>query len=233
MGCNFLKTPPGLILFDVYDTILSMDDIERRVNSILDSKRAYTLWFELLMQYICLDNCTGRFHSFRDIAEATLQMTAGTLDKKTGPEQVKAVLRLMEYLPVKEGVPDVLSGLRDEHYRLAALTNASSGIVRERMQKSGLISYFEEVLSAEHIKVYKPAKKAYHWAVQKFELTPAEILFVSSHSWDIAGAQNAGMQTAFIPKRKESLYALLPPADITCNSLSDLYEALREIRHSS
>lgn len=223
---------PKIILLDVYETILDMSDIEKRVNNLMNSKRGYILWFELFMQYSFVDNCTVQFHDFASIAEATLSMTARMLNEKIQSDDIKEILELMKHLPIKENVQKGLSSLHDQHYRIAALTNSPEKIVRERMQLTGLISYFEEVLSAEKVGKYKPAIEVYQWATKKLKVDPGQILLVSSHGWDIAGAENAGMQTAYLKQNKQMLYPLAPAPDFTCNNLKDLADQLKQVSTS-
>ena len=218
---------PKLILLDVYQTILNMNEIERRINSLLDSKRGYVLWFELFMQYTFLNNSTRQFHDFSSIAEATLRMTSHMLDREIQADRIKEILERMKHLPLQEGVSDGLSGLSDQNYRIAALTNSPERIITERMKNTGLISYFEKVLSAEQVKKYKPANEVYQWAAKQLNLSTDEILMVSAHSWDIAGAENAGMQTAFIRQNRQMLYPLAPEPGFICLNLPDLSEQLR------
>lgn len=222
---------PSLILFDVYDTILDMTDIARKVNSMLDSKRGYALWFELCMQYTFVDNCTVQFHDFQSIASATLRMTAQMLKESVTDNEINAVIEMMKYLPLKENVQEGLSGIADQQFRVAALTNSPASLVMQRMEQSGLISYFEEVLSAESVRKYKPSLEVYHWASQKLDTPPAQILMVSGHGWDIAGARNAGLQTAYLKQANQMLYPLAPVPDISCEDLVDLCEQLKVLKN--
>lgn len=75
-----MRKKPKVILLDVYETLLNMSDVERRVNSLLASIRGYTIWFELFMEYCFVDNCTIQFNDFPSIAKATLMMAAKKLD---------------------------------------------------------------------------------------------------------------------------------------------------------
>lgn len=213
------KPQPKLILLDVYETILDMSGIEKRVNSLMDSKRGYVLWFELFMQYSFVDNSTVQFHNFESIADATLRMTSQMLKQNITGEEVKGILELMKHLPLKENVQEGLSSLHDSNFRIAALTNSPEQIVRNRMEKTGLISYFEKVLSAEHVQKYKPAMEVYRWASQSLSVPPGEMLLVSAHGWDIAGAENAGLQTAYILQANQMLYPLAPEPDFICKDL--------------
>jgi 2-haloacid dehalogenase len=217
---------PAVILFDVYETLLDMSDIERRVNHLLDSIRGYRIWFELFMQYCFVDNCTVQFNDFTSIAKATMKMAGSMLGHPVSDDQINGVLERLKHVPVHEDVPENLSALSDEGYRIAALTNSPQKTILERMEQSGLVSYFEQVLSAEHVKKYKPSIEVYEWAAKKLEIALNEILLVSSHGWDIAGGANAGMQTAFIKHPREMLYPLAPKPDFICNNLEDLTKQL-------
>lgn len=217
---------PSVLLFDVYETLLNMGDVERRVNNLMDSIRGYRIWFELFMQYCFVDNCTGHFNDFTSIAKATMKMTGALLGHSISDDDINEVLEMLKHVPAHEDVPEFLSILSDAGYKIAALTNSPQKTILERMELSGLISYFEEVLSAEQVKKYKPCIEVYEWASNKLTTPRNEILLVSAHSWDIAGGTNAGMQTAYIAQPRQMLYPLAPKPDFVCKSLGELLAQL-------
>jgi 2-haloacid dehalogenase len=212
---------PKLILLDVYETMLDMSEVERRVNNLMASKRGYLIWFEQFMQYCFVDNCTVQFNDFSSIAKATMQMTAKILGRTITEDDIDYILEHLKHLPLQDGVQEGLSLLHDQGLRIAALTNSPEKTVRERMERTGLISYFEKVLSAEKVKKYKPCKEVYEWAAAMLELELSDILLVSAHGWDIAGAANAGMQTAYVKQPRQMLYPLAPEPTFTCTDLPD------------
>ncbi len=101
------------------------------------------------------------------------------------------------------------------------------------MERTGLISYFEMVLSAEHVKKYKPSIEVYEWAAKKLDVNPGDILLVSAHDWDIMGATNAGMQTAYIKNNSQIIYPLAPPPKFIIKDLNDLAEQLKMFSDSA
>lgn len=230
MQSNGAGSFPKVILLDVYETLLDMAEVERRVNVLLDSKRGYAFWFELFMQYCFVDNCTVQFNDFASIAKATMQMAASSLGKTVSEHGINDVLELLKHLPVHNGVPQGLSRLNDIDFRVAALSNAPEQTVRHRMERTGLISFFENVLSAEHVEKYKPSVEVYRWAARQMQAEPSEVLLVSAHGWDIAGAANASMQTAYIRQGRQMLYPLAPKPNLTCVNLEDLADQLETVR---
>jgi 2-haloacid dehalogenase len=221
---------PKIIVFDVYGTLLSMSDVERKVNQVMDSVRGYTIWFEMFMQYCFANNSLDSFHDFASIGRTTLQMAAYKLGRSVSESESDEVLALLKHLPVHEDVPSCLSELKDNDYTIVALTNAPEKLVFERMERTGLVSYFEEVVSSETVKKYKPDKSVYHWAARKLNSEPDEMLMITAHGWDIAGAANAGMKTAFLKRHRELLYSLSPEPDLSANRLSELVSALVAMR---
>ena len=217
---------PAVILVDVYETILNMSDIERKVNTLLNSKRGYVLWNELLLQYCFAEACMGKFRPFASLAAATMKMTASVLRENISDARVDEALSLLEHLPVHSGVEAGLSSLLDKGFRIAALTNAPATILRNRMERTGLISYFETLFNAEEVQQYKPCKEVYTYAAGKMGVSVDDCMLVSVHGWDIAGAANAGMRTAWVQQQHHPPYPLGPEPDLTCTGLSDLAERL-------
>lgn len=218
---------PKVIVFDVYETLLDMGNVERRINLMTDSKRGYTIWFELFMEYCFANNSLDSFHDFISLAKATLQMAGAKVGKNIADAEANDVIQILKHLPVREDVPSCLSELNDEGFTVIALTNVPEKLVYERMESSGLISYFETVLSAETVKKYKPEKKVYEWAAQKLNVKTGDMIMVTSHGWDIAGAANAGMKTALLKRDKHLLFPLSAKPDIT-GSLSEIVSALKK-----
>ena len=213
--------PVDLILFDVYGTLLDQSDIKRKVNRLLDSKRAYRLWSETLLHYMLVDNATTH-HGIFDIAKAAMKMTAASLDVDYTEADFEDLLELYKHLPLQENAQEGLSMLKDMDYRFAALTNFPLPVVTERMERTGLVSYFEYILSAETFGKYKPDSSTYLYASQKTGVEPERILMITSHGWDIAGAKHAGLKSAYIERGGEILYPLSPEADFFASNLPEL-----------
>jgi 2-haloacid dehalogenase len=219
---NSYKERPKLILLDVYETLLDMGEVQKKINAIYNNRHAYTIWMGQFMQYCFVDNCIEQFNDFPAIAAATMRMTGQILSKEVTTVDINRILELLKHLPLNQGVQEGLSLLNDEGFLMAALTNSPQKTVVDRMERTGLISYFSKVMSAEHVGKYKPYMGVYTWALEQMKVRPEETLLVSAHGWDIAGAVNAGMQTAYLLQSEQILYPLAPEPDYTCSNLLEL-----------
>ncbi|CAN5443426.1 haloacid dehalogenase type II [soil metagenome] len=197
-----------LIVFDVNETLLDMSVLKNKINSLLGSSTGFRIWFGMLLQYSLVDNCTGAYHDFVSIANATLDMAAKALKTDVDEKEKKAALATIKELPT---YPDVLKGLqllKENGFRLITLTNSPSATLTAQLQYAKLTEYFEATLSIDSIKKFKPALETYQWAAEQLSVNVSDAMLVAAHGWDIAGALQAGMQAAFIEREGQSLYPL-------------------------
>jgi len=59
------------------------------------------------------------------------------------------------------------------------------------------------MLGSDVTRAYKPSPEAYRNAVDLLRLRPDEVMLAAAHNVDLAGAQQAGLGTAFIPRPTE------------------------------
>lgn len=215
-------TRPELVLCDVYDTILDMSDLRKRINHLLGNRNGYITWFDEFIQYFQEHNGDAQPGMFEAVFCSTLRNTAEYFEKSLSEIELLEALDLLKQLPLKEDVQEGLSELVDMGFSIGTLTNASKIIIEERMTRTGLISYFEKILSAEMFGRYKPDTEVYRWAAAQFGVPAEAVLFVSSHLWDITGAATAGMQTAYLQIQKETSFIPLREPDFTIHQLQEL-----------
>jgi 2-haloacid dehalogenase len=80
---------------------------------------------------------------------------------------------------------------------LGILSNGSPRMLAAAVRSSGLEGRLAHVLSVDAVQTYKPSPAVYELATRAFELPAADILFVSSNGWDVAGAKAFGYRTCW------------------------------------
>ncbi len=121
--------------------------------------------------------------------------------------------------------PDVRVGLDALRRRqvTAALSNGHVALLIDLARHGDL--RFDCLLSAELARAYKPAPEAYWTAARLLGVAPAELMLVAAHAWDLEGAREAGLRTAFVARPLEYGPDSVPPADAGADeSVADLLE---------
>jgi 2-haloacid dehalogenase len=199
-----------------------MSVLKNKINSFLGSSKDFRIWFGMLLQYSLVDNCTGAYHDFVSVANSTLDMTAKALKTDVDEKEKKAALATIKELPAYPDVPKGLQLLKENGFRLTTLTNSPSATLTAQLQYAKLSEYFEATLSIDTIKKYKPALETYTWATKQLSVNVTGAMLIAAHSWDIAGALQAGMQAAFIEREGQSLYPLSPKPAFTGKDLVEI-----------
>lgn len=211
-----------VILFDVNETLLDMSPLRKAINRLLGTTKGFRIWFGMLLHYSLVDNCTNSYHDFSAIANATLEMAAKALKEDIDEKEKEAALATIKELPAYPDVTKGLNTLKENGFRLATLTNSAFTILTAQLQYSKLTKYFDATLSVDSIQKYKPALETYQWAAEQLSVSPTDIIMVAAHGWDIAGALQAGMQTAFIERKGQSLYPLVAKPQLFGRDLDEI-----------
>jgi 2-haloacid dehalogenase len=135
-------------------------------------------------------------------------------------------------LPAWPDSVDGLTRLRDR-YTLAALSNGGFALLTTLVKAAHLP--FDCILSAELARAYKPDPEVYRTAARLLDVEPGEVLMVAAHGWDLDGAREAGLRTAFLerpaekgPERPADRAADVT-ADVSVASFTELAEVLGRV----
>lgn len=218
---------PQLLIFDVNETMLDLSKLQQAVNQEFKSETAFKQWFALLLQYSLVDTVTGNYHNFGQIGDAALDMLAQALGQPARPAaRKKEILTLITELPPHPDIIPGLTALQKAGFRMVTLTNSPDATVQKQMAYAGLTGFFEQLLSIDTFRRYKPHPETYHGTCKQLKVAPAQAMLVAAHGWDTAGAQLAGLQAAFIARPGQQVYPLAPAPTLNGPTLPDIARQL-------
>ena len=94
---------------------------------------------------------------------------------------------------------EILDYLTGKNYWLHLITNGFEKTQHQKLQSSGLDTYFTEVITSEASNSLKPHKEIFDYAIKKAGCCYDEgIMLGDNLDADIFGAMNAGMDTVFV-----------------------------------
>lgn len=203
-----MKSSPTLLIFDVNETLLDMSPLKQSINKALKNDYGFDVWFPSLLQYSLVETCTGTYHDFSMIAAATFQMTAMKFEFDFTEDEIQEILSPITNLKPHPEVPEALSLLKESNFKLIALTNGKPEVAVEQLKHSEIDHFFEEVISVDVVKKYKPHPDTYSYVLNKYVVSAKNAMMIAAHGWDITGAQQAGLQTTFISRSGKFKYPL-------------------------
>jgi 2-haloacid dehalogenase len=171
-----------------------------------------------------VDNLTGAMAPLDELVAAAMRRRLRLAGSDV--DRVASALELMGTMPAYLEVPGALEALRARGLRLGVLAQSSATATDGVLRFAGLRDRFELVLSAQDAGAYKPDLRPYRMAIERTGAQGAEICFVSTHWWDVAGAKRAGLRTGWVARRDIVLPAGIPEPDVSGRDLTEVAEAL-------
>lgn len=213
-----------LVLFDVNETLSDMAPVRDRFEAAGLPAHLAATWFAGVLRDGIALTAAGGWADFSEVAEAGLRGLLAGLDGWDGdPDRaVRTVLDAVADLDVHPDVPDALRGLHAAGLRLATLTNGSRATTERLLARAGVLPYVEELLDVTGPRAWKPARAAYHYAVETLGVQPARTLLVAVHPWDIDGAARAGLRTAWVNRGGAPYPRTMTAPDHTVSDLREL-----------
>ena len=98
----------------------------------------------------------------------------------------------------EDGASEVLRLFRDRGLALAVVSNWDCSL-EQRLEQTGLLGYFDCVVSSALVGVTKPDPRIFRYALEQLSIAPARALHIGDSEDDKAGAAAAGMAFAWAP----------------------------------
>jgi 2-haloacid dehalogenase len=212
---------PRAFIFDAYGTLFDVHSFVLRCDYIPGDLRALAaLWRQKQLEYTWLRSLMERYEDFWEITSAALRSSVSQLGIEASEAQLD---RLMQGYLSAAPFPDARPALESvAGVPLAILSNGSPRMLQSVVRNSGLEPHFAEIISVDRVKTYKPSPRVYGLGPEILDLSAKEILFVSSNSWDAAGAKAFGYKVCWCNRDNMETECLGFPADIMVPRLDQI-----------
>ncbi len=189
-------------VFDMFGTLYDVHSVVQACRDAFgdEGEDFSEVWRREQLEYSWKRSLMRRWVPFWQVTRDALEATLETYDR--GGETALRDRLLDAYREVSP-YPDsgpALEALNEAGVRCAILTNGSRDMVTSALEASGFQPYFERVFSVDDIEVFKPDPRVYEMARGDLDIEAGEILMVSSHTWDLAGAISCGFQGVWIDR---------------------------------
>lgn len=180
------------------------------------------IWRTKQFEYAWLRTTGAKYKDFWKITEDALDFAA----KKTGAilttNNKSALMEQYLSLPIWPEVLPALQLLKQEGIRLSFLSNMTTEMLGSCIKHSGIENYFENIISTDRARTYKPSPLAYQLGVDVLKLNKENILFAAFAGWDASGSKWFGYPTFWVNRLGSPNEELDAIPDGNGKSLTDL-----------
>jgi 2-haloacid dehalogenase len=192
---------PIAAIFDAYGTLLDVHSaMARHAARLGPAWQALSQeWRVKQLEYAFVRTLAGpaQHVDFARLTDAALAFVAarnGIRDQGLLAD-LSAAYRALDPYPE---VAEMLAALRAAGIARAILSNGTPRMLAEGVAAAGIADLLDDVLSVESVGAFKPDRRVYQLAVDRFAAAPARLVFVSSNAWDAFGALAFGLRVFWI-----------------------------------
>jgi len=208
--------PLSGIAFDAFGTLFDLEGLRPALGDEL-----FAAFLPRLVPWTWHATAAERYRPFPEIAELALRSGAREAGIDLAEEEAGALADRLGALPAFPDAPACLEALGARR-PLAVLSNGTREGVERLVEGAGLRERFAYLLTADEVKRFKPAPAVYALAPAAFGCPADEVLLVSSNEWDLTGAKQAGLRTAWIARGRTTTAVLGVEPDLVVEELAEL-----------
>jgi 2-haloacid dehalogenase len=156
------------------------------------------LWRAKQFEYCFLRSITDRHADFFQVTEDALVYAAAAMKLDLPVEARQRLLNAYLTLKPWPDAADALRKLKASGVRIVTLANFSPKMLRANADHAGIADLFDEFLSTEVNRTFKPDPRAYALGMTELGLEKNEIVFAAFGAWDAYGAKTFGYPTYWV-----------------------------------
>ena len=211
-------------VFDAYGTLFDVNSAAAKCKEKLGDKweNFANAWRTTQLEYTWLRSLMKKHKNFWQITEDSLDhaMETFNINKNMRKELLNLYKELSPYPEVKE----CLDALKSKKIKIAILSNGTPDLLNELVESNNIQSYFDNIISVEDVKIYKPDPKVYEMPIKKYNCKPENICFLSSNTWDVSGGGVFGYNAIWVNRFNKIFDKLGYNPQYIINNLNQLLE---------
>ncbi len=196
------------LAFDVYGTLIDTAGvIEKLKEHVADRAPAFsTLWREKQIEYSFRRGLMQNYRAFSVCTRQALDYACRVFEVDIPDAGRDALMETYRVLPAFPEVPEALMALRAGDTRMFAFSNGTADAVRELLRNAEIDGFFDDVVSADEIRSFKPNPGVYAHFLRRAGAGGSEAWLVSSNPFDVIGAISAGMRAAWVQRSPGAVF---------------------------
>jgi 2-haloacid dehalogenase len=210
---------PAVVAFDVMETLASLEPLRARLTETGQPPGLLEAWYTRTLRDGMALSATGDYTGFTEVADAALR---GLTHYTISDDQVAYVMAGFGELPAFPDALPAITRLREARLRVACLTNGSASFTSSFVQRAGLESLVERIISVGEVYRWKPASVVYLYAAEVLGVSPDRMALVAAHDWDCHGAKRAGLTTGWVSRKAGGFGVPFAPPDVRGEDLTEV-----------
>ncbi|MFA5662860.1 haloacid dehalogenase type II [Castellaniella sp.] len=215
------------VVMDSYSTLLDVDSaaepLRRKIGNADEVAR---LWRAESLMYGMLCNFYRVYEDFYELNRKALKYALKVHAIELPDSEVDDILGVYHELKVFDDVRTGVQALRGLGYPVYVLSNGSPDMLRSLVRIARIDDLITDFISVEEVHQYKPARELYLHGARRANTAAEHMVHISAGWFDVAGAQQVGMQGIWMNRKNEVPRSFGPAPDLVVQGFAEVVECL-------
>ncbi len=214
-----------IFVFDAYGTLFKINSNNETLKSAVGKhfENFMDVYRNKLLTYSWLHTLMDEWKDFNELADLAINNTCLQFDINQGSIR-KELISIYKTPQLYSDVVPVFKQLTNKDNFLNLLSNGKMSTLKTAASKNNIDQYLKNIFSSETIKKYKVHPLTYKQVIDYYQVEASSCIFISSNTWDIAGAANFGFKTVWLNRNNQDLEIISKSPDFIIHSLRELTE---------
>ena len=189
------------LVFDAYGTLYDVHSVQAKTEDLCPGKGDLItqIWRLKQLEYTWLQTSLQDYRDFAFLTHASLSFALRAAGVEPSESVTKPLFeKYLDLDPFPEA-KEALGKLKSRGGRkLAILSDGSMAMLTTLVKNSGLDAFLDAIISVDGARKFKPHPDCYALVEKTLGLKKDEVMFVSSNSFDVAGAKHFDFKVAWI-----------------------------------
>ncbi|MEQ6890001.1 haloacid dehalogenase type II [Halomonas sp. CS7] len=200
-----------ILAFDVYGTLIDthgvVAELEQRLAGQDRSELAPEFsrrWRDKQLEYSFRRGLMGAYVDFARCTREALEFTDRALQTRFSETDKEHLMGVYARLPAFPEASAALDRLVAAGMSCVAFSNGSREAVEGLLEQAGIRDRFDDVVSVDEVKRFKPDPAVYAHLRYRLESEPGDTWLISSNAFDVIGARHAGLHAAWVRRSPDA-----------------------------
>jgi 2-haloacid dehalogenase len=218
--------------FDIYGTLVDPLEMNVKLRPLAGelADRMSELWRQKQIEYALRRGLMREYENFGVCTAQALRYAARSFGVELTEPEERMLLREYQNLGAFEDVIPGMETMKRSGHRMVAFSNGVEETARTLLERAGVLPHLEGVVSVDDLGTFKPDPRVYEYLSQRLESAMQETWLISSNTWDVIGAKNAGLRAAWIQRSPQAIFDPWDvEPDLVAKDLRELASALSDL----
>jgi len=220
-------TPVETVTFDSFSTVVDVDSTAVAVEEYVEDPIPFAReWHARAANYGMVANYIDAYGTYYRLHKDALEYLFAVEGVSVSDEELDEITSIYHDMDPFDDIRDGMARLREAGYDVGIVSNGNPEMLDSMIEVAEIGDLVSAAVSADEIKLHKPARELYEHAADRLDVDPAAVVHVSNGYTDVQGAMHAGMQGIWLNRQDRPGDSFGPDPDLAVESMDGVVAGL-------